>query len=123
MSLLKRLLGKLGKSLADEADLPDDTLVEQELANARQEMLIESLQQQGLLAADDVSVNAARALAAHNPDALQTLLRSPRNLPVAAQTIQPQHIADPTEAAIQARMKATNEPYHVAATAVGDAIN
>lgn len=82
--------------------------------------LIEDLQRSGHLAADPETVAYARVQAQADPDGFANFMRQARPLPAQppAVTINPTAQADDAEAAIQARMQQTGEPYHEAATAV-----
>lgn len=94
--------------------------VQAELDSLRLENILHEHQSAGRLAADPETVEAARKLAAHDPDALGRVLTASRPI-AASQTFTPPTgpvASDPTEAAIQQRMKDTGEGYSAAATEV-----
>jgi len=93
------------------------------LDELRTQTMLDELSAQGHLAADPETRAAAEKLAAADPIALATVLRAAKPAP-AGTTVRPPAgpAADTTELAIQERIRATGEPYHVAAAAVGTAL-
>jgi hypothetical protein len=101
-----------------------DDDIRKELDELKLDNLVEKLTKEGHIAADpEVQLLARKAVAGGaTPDELLKLLSSPKPIPAQTTTITPPSGpaagADQVEAAIQARMAETNEPYHVAAGAI-----
>jgi hypothetical protein len=100
-----------------------DEDVRHELDELKIDNKIEELTRAGHVAANpEAQMLARKAITgAASPEEIEQLLATPKPTPATTTILTPPSgpvADDPTEAAIQARMTETKEPYHVAATAV-----
>ncbi len=110
---LRDILAKLGVS--------PETLGH-EVQELKKDLTLKRLQEEGLLAAEETVVTAARKLLSHDPEAFELVARSARPIPASGQIYEPPagppSGADATETAIQTEMQKSSTPYHVAAAVV-----
>lgn len=111
------------RELMGKENVTDDD-VRRELDELKIDQRIDALTRDGHLSADPVIQQLARAAVTGkaSADHIEQLLRSPRPTPAVVTTVTPatapDAMADPTEAAIQAEIVRSGEPYHVAASVV-----
>ena len=107
-------------SLLGQSNLTEDQLTV-ELSELKLDNQLAAITGAGHLAADPETQTLARKFLAQDADGFTKLISTPKPTPAAVTTITPPAgpiSADPAETAIQQRMAAAAEPYHVAAAAV-----